>query len=195
MKKLIVAVDGTSGSGKSITFKKIADLVGYQFIDTGLMYRALTWFCLDHKIDYKNPANVINLLDKFDYQVIGDDIFVNQINITSKLQSNEIINAINYITPIKEVREFMVQKQRDMVKTGGYIEIGRDITSVVLPNADLKIYLDSSIETRAQRRFNQNKKNNITGKSYQEIKLDLENRDHIDKTRTTGPLTLVRDAW
>ncbi|AGJ90673.1 (d)CMP kinase [Mycoplasma putrefaciens] len=195
MKKLIVAVDGTSGSGKSITFKKIADLVGYQFIDTGLMYRALTWFCLDQKIDYKNPANVINLLDKFDYQVIGDDIFVNQINITSKLQSNEIINAINYITPIKEVREFMVQKQRDMVKTGGYIEIGRDITSVVLPNADLKIYLDSSIETRAQRRFNQNKKNNITGKSYQEIKLDLENRDHIDKTRTTGPLTLVRDAW
>ncbi|UWD35429.1 (d)CMP kinase [Mycoplasma cottewii] len=195
MKKLIVAVDGTSGSGKSVTFKKIADIVDYQFIDTGLMYRALTWFCLDQKIDHTDPNQVIKLLDKFDYKVDKDDVFVNNINVTNSLQNNEIINIINYITPIKEVREFMVEKQRDMVKNGGYIEIGRDITSVVLPNADLKIYLDSSIESRAQRRYHQNIKNNIIGKTYDEIKSDLEKRDHTDKTRLTGPLVLVDDAW
>ncbi|MDQ0568029.1 (d)CMP kinase [Mycoplasma yeatsii] len=195
MKKLIVAVDGTSGSGKSVTFKKIADIVDYQFIDTGLMYRALTWFCLDQKIDHTDENQVIKLLDKFDYKVDKDDVFVNNVNVTNSLQNNEIINIINYITPIKEVREFMVEKQRDMVKNGGYIEIGRDITSVVLPNADLKIYLDSSIESRAQRRYDQNIKNNIIGKTYDEIKSDLEKRDHTDKTRSTGPLVLVDDAW
>ncbi|SRX64109.1 (d)CMP kinase [Mycoplasma mycoides subsp. capri] len=168
MSKLIVAVDGTSSSGKSVICKKVAEILNYQFVDTGLMYRAFTWYCLFKNIDLKNQNQIISLLDSFNYQIKDDQIFVNDINVTNKLISSDILNVINQITVIKQVRDYMVKAQQQLVKNKGYIVVGRDITSVVLPNADLKIFLDCDLEIRAKRRFEQNIKNHILDKSYKQ---------------------------
>ncbi|ABC01876.1 (d)CMP kinase [Mycoplasma capricolum] len=195
MEKLIIAVDGTSSSGKSVIFKKVARILNYQFVDTGLMYRAFTWYCLSKNIDINNQNQIIKLLDSFDYKISNDQVFVNNTNVTNKLTSSEILNAINKITIIPQIRNYMVKAQQQMVKNKGYILVGRDITSVVLPNADLKIYLDCDIEIRAKRRFEQNVENKILDKSFKQIYQDLIKRDQVDKTRKIGPLVLVSDAW
>ncbi|WP_434335065.1 (d)CMP kinase [Mycoplasma capricolum subsp. capricolum] len=195
MEKLIIAVDGTSSSGKSVIFKKVARILNYQFVDTGLMYRAFTWYCLSKNIDINNQDQIIKLLDSFDYKISNDQVFVNNTNVTNKLTSSEILNTINKITIISQIRNYMVKAQQQMVKNKGYILVGRDITSVVLPNADLKIYLDCDIEIRAKRRFEQNVENKILDKSFKQIYQDLIKRDQVDKTRKIGPLVLVSDAW
>ncbi|WP_434342339.1 (d)CMP kinase [Mycoplasma capricolum] len=195
MEKLIIAVDGTSSSGKSVIFKKVARILNYQFVDTGLMYRAFTWYCLSKNIDINNQDQIIKLLDSFDYKISNDQVFVNNTNVTNKLTSSEILNTINKITIIPQIRNYMVKTQQQMVKNKGYILVGRDITSVVLPNADLKIYLDCDIEIRAKRRFEQNVENKILDKSFKQIYQDLIKRDQVDKTRKIGPLVLVSDAW
>ncbi|WFQ91908.1 Cytidylate kinase [Mycoplasma feriruminatoris] len=195
MEKLIVAVDGTSSSGKSVICKKVAEILNYTFVDTGLMYRAFSWYCLSKNIDFNDQNQIISLLDSFNYQIKDDQIFVNDINVTNKLISSDILNVINKITIISQVRNHMVKAQQQLVKNKGYIVVGRDITSVVLPNADLKIYLDCDLEIRAKRRFEQNIINHILDKSYKQIYNDLYNRDKTDKTRLTGPLVLVDDAW
>ncbi|PTD31473.1 (d)CMP kinase [Mycoplasma leachii] len=195
MEKLIIAVDGTSSSGKSVIFRKVARILNYQFVDTGLMYRAFTWYCLFKNIDINNQDQIIKLLDSFDYKISDEQIFVNNINVTNKLISSEILNVINKITIIPQIRNYMVKAQQQMIKNKGYILVGRDITSVVLPNADLKIYLDCDIEIRAKRRFEQNVENKILGKSFKQIYQDLIKRDQVDKTRKIGPLVLVSDAW
>ncbi|WP_369024667.1 (d)CMP kinase [Mycoplasma capricolum] len=195
MEKLIIAVDGTSSSGKSVIFKKVARILNYQFVDTGLMYRAFTWYCLSKNININNQEQIIKLLDSFDYKISNDQVFVNNTNVTNKLTSSEILNTINKITIIPQIRNYMVKAQQQMVKNKGYILVGRDITSVVLPNADLKIYLDCDIEIRAKRRFEQNVENKILDKSFKQIYQDLIKRDQVDKTRKIGPLVLVSDAW
>ncbi|MCK8461653.1 (d)CMP kinase [Mycoplasma capricolum subsp. capricolum] len=195
MEKLIIAVDGTSSSGKSVIFKKVARILNYQFVDTGLMYRAFTWYCLSKNIDINNQDQIIKLLDSFDYKISNDQVFVNNTNVTNKLTNSEILNTINKITIIPQIRNYMVKAQQQMVKNKGYILVGRDITSVVLPNADLKIYLDCDIEIRAKRRFEQNVENKILDKSFKQIYQDLIKRDQVDKTRKIGPLVLVSDAW
>lgn len=191
-RKIVVAVDGTAGSGKTVTFKKVAEKINYQFIDTGLMYRAFTLLCIKNKIDFCSEKEVLQQLKSFNYEVKNQIPYLNQINVEKRIQENDIVNFINFLTPIKKVREFMVNAQRDMVTGGGFIEIGRDITSVVLPNADLKIYLDSSIKARAERRFNQNQEKNINDKSYEEIYKAIEIRDSKDKENV---LKVVDDAW
>ncbi|ATZ18841.1 cytidylate kinase [Williamsoniiplasma somnilux] len=198
MKKIIIAVDGTAGSGKTITFKKIAEKLNYIFIDTGLMYRAFTIFGVLEKINFQNPNEIKKLIPKFNYEVKGNKIFVNNMDVTSKLQTSEVLENINSITGISEVRNMMVESQRKIAldnKKNGVIMVGRDITSVVLPDADLKIYLDSSIDSRAKRRYNQNLKANIKNMSLQVIKDAIILRDYTDKNREVGPLKLTSDSW
>ncbi|ATZ20730.1 (d)CMP kinase [Mesoplasma coleopterae] len=191
-KKIIVAVDGTAGSGKTATFNAVAKKIGYEFIDTGLMYRAFTLLCIELKIDFTNKEQIIDALNIFDFSVKNSKPHLNGKEVEKRIQENDIVEFINYVTPIPEVRKFMIKAQRAMVTGGGYIEIGRDITTVVLPDADLKIYLDSSVEARAKRRFNQNERLGIKNNNFEEIKNSIINRDEQD---FKNGLKKADDAW
>lgn len=194
-KKLIIAVDGPAGSGKSTTFQVVADRLGYQLIDTGLMYRAFTFFALQKNIDFEQPQALISLIPYFNYQLKKDRIYLNHQDVTEQLSSHEVVEKINKVTKIPEIRAMMVALQRKMaVKNlrSGLIMIGRDITSVVLPNADLKIYLDSSIERRAQRRLEQNHQETHNLKA---LSKEIAQRDFNDQHRTVGPLKRTKDSW
>lgn len=194
-KKLIIAVDGTAGSGKTVTFQKIAEKLNYKFVDTGLMYRAFTLLALKKQINLNNKKEIINLINDFNYEVKKQRVYLNKEDVTEELHSFAVLESINYITVIKEVRQFLKLKQQEIANEGGVIEVGRDITSNVLPDADLKIFLDSAVEERAKRRYLQNKENKIIGKSLEEICKDVAQRDFNDKTRENNPLILVKDAW
>ncbi|ATZ21411.1 (d)CMP kinase [Mesoplasma tabanidae] len=190
--KIVVAVDGTAGSGKTATFATVAKKVGYEFIDTGLMYRAFTLLCIESKVDFLNKEEIIKTLVNFDFSVINGKPYLNGKEVEKRIQENDIVKFINYVTPIPEVRKFMVNAQRAMVTGGGCIEIGRDITTVVLPDADLKIYLDSSVEARAERRFKQNQVLKIKNNNLEEIKNSIINRDEQD---FKNGLRKVENAW
>ncbi|AVN58808.1 cytidylate kinase [Mesoplasma florum] len=191
-RKIVIAVDGTAGSGKTATFNTVAKKIGYEFIDTGLMYRAFTLLCIESEIDFNNKEEIIESLKKFDFSVKNNKPHLNGKEVEKRIQENDIVKFINYVTPIPEVRKFMVEAQRAMVKGGGYIEIGRDITTVVLPNADLKIFLDSSVEARAERRFKQNERLGIKNNNLDEIKNSIINRDEQD---FKNGLRKAEDAW
>lgn len=195
MKNLInIAVDGTAGSGKSSTMYKISKLLNFNFIDTGLMYRAFTKFCVKNNIDFTNIPSIIKLVDEFKFSIKGHKIFVNKVDYTNTLMDSDVTDNINIISVIPEVRKFMVHQQQKMVEKKGNIMIGRDITTVVLPNAELKFYFDSSIKDRANRRFEQNKINNITPNDYDQIFEEIKQRDYNDMTRTIGSLQLASNS-
>lgn len=132
------------------------------------------------------------MIPEFDYEVKNQEVFLKGKNVTNQLQETQIVQVINLVTGLPEIRAVMVEKQHQMAQPG-IIMVGRDITSVVLPQADLKIYLDSSPETRAQRRYQQNLKQGIND-SFETIKQDIIKRDESDKNREHGALVKVKDA-
>ncbi|PPE05263.1 (d)CMP kinase [Williamsoniiplasma lucivorax] len=195
MRKLIIAVDGTAGSGKTETMQQVAQKINYHFIDTGLMYRAFTLLGLKRKINFNNRQEIIALIPDFNYEIRNNLVFLNGENVNDQLQTSDVLKEINKVTVIGEIRAMMVVKQRQISNVPGTIAIGRDITSVVLTNADLKIYLDCSSQIRAVRRYVQNLKNNILDMSVEQIEKMIIERDFNDKNRQDGPLTIVKDAW
>jgi len=193
-RKITVAVDGTAGSGKSFIFDRVAQEIGYELVDTGLMYRAFTYHLFTKKINFNSMAEIIAGLDDFHFDVQQGVVTVNGIDITDKLATNAVLENINKVTIIPAVREYMMVIQRKIGSRPGVIELGRDITSVVLPNADLKIYLDAPLEVRAQRRYQQNQAQGIDD-SYEAVFEKMRLRDETDKTRKIGALVIVPDAW
>jgi len=195
MSKINVAVDGTAGSGKTFIFQKVADQVNYELIDTGLMYRAFTYHVFLNKIDFSNRDAVLESLKTFEIKMKNRSVFLaNNLDVTDKLSTNSVIENINKITIIPEVRNYMVALQRELGNRPGVIEVGRDITSLVLPDADLKIYLDAPVEVRAQRRFDQNKTQGIND-SLEVVLEKIRARDQTDLNREVGPLVQTSDSW
>ncbi len=192
--KINIAIDGPSGSGKSSAGYELAKKLNYQFIDTGLTYRAFTYFCVKRGVDFTNHHQLQVQLAHFKYQVINNQIYVNNIDVTDNLQANIVLDNINKITGIDFIRTKMVCLQRKLVVKKGNVVVGRDITTVVLPDAEVKIYLTASIVARAERRWNQNKKNHITPNSLVKITTKLTERDYVDTTRTVGPLKIASKA-
>ena len=191
----IVAIDGPAGSGKGSITKVIAEKMKLSSIDTGAMYRCVTLNALRKGIDPKDSESVIKTLDEIDIVLDEENqkVFLNGDDVTSEIRSVEVTNNVSYTSAIKEVRLKLVEMQRKIARDKDIIMEGRDITTVVFPNADVKIYLDASVEERAKRRFKQNQENGIEA-TYEEILESIKARDYNDMHKEFGALVRAEDA-
>ncbi|MDA3817211.1 MAG: (d)CMP kinase [Prolixibacteraceae bacterium] len=201
-KKIIVAIDGHSSSGKSTISKQLATSLGYKYIDTGAMYRAVTLYALrkgfiqDKAVNKDKLIQALPKIDiKFRYNPKTEktDTYLNGENIEDEIRALEVSNNVSRVATIKEVRQAMVKKQQKMGKDSGIVMDGRDIGSVVFPEAELKIFLTASTKIRAQRRYDELKAKGLDV-SFDEILENIEERDHIDSTREESPLIKADDA-
>lgn len=196
MKKIIIAIDGPAASGKSSSAKIIAETLGYTYIDTGAMYRAVTLAFLKTKREYVEKE-VIELCDKIKIELFPSDkgqrTFLNGEDVSDAIRTPEVTKWVSPVSAIAEVRQKLVDMQRIMGKKGGIVMDGRDIGTVVFPNAELKIFLIASVATRAMRRFKEHQANG-ENLSIEEIEKDIIRRDEYDSTRETSPLTKAADA-
>lgn len=195
-KRIAVAVDGPAGAGKSSISKVVAKKLGYLYIDTGAMYRAVTWAVLDQQIDPSNETDVAQLLKTLTLRLEPTEntfrVFVNDKEVTDFIRTQSVNANVSQVASLKTVRDYLVAQQRVMAAAGGVILDGRDIASVVLPNAELKIYLTASVEARAKRRWLEVKdKEPVT---LEEIEESVKARDTMDTTRKESPLICVPEA-
>ena len=195
--KIAVAVDGPAGAGKSSISKIVAKKLGYLYIDTGAMYRSVTWAVLHNHIDVNNKKAVEALLPELDLTMEASDdsckVFIAGQDVTDFIRTPQVNNAVSIVASYKGVRQYLVERQRLMAEAGGVILDGRDIGSVVLPNAELKIYLTASVEARAMRRYLE-VKGTVNEQTLEDIKDSVMQRDDMDKNRKESPLIQVEDA-
>lgn len=195
-KSIIIAIDGPAASGKSSVAKKIADILGYLYVDTGAMYRAITFYALEHGIE-NDDDEVINAARKIKldlkYKNGLTSVFIDGIDVTDKIRTPKVNAKVSDISKIKEVRTELVRLQRRFSENTNLIVEGRDTTTVVFPNADLKIYLTAETDERAKRRFLEFKEK---GEDIvlEDVKKSLQNRDTIDSSREVSPLKKADDA-
>ena len=188
-----IVVDGPAGSGKSTVAKIIAKKLNITYLDTGSMYRAFTYYALDNNVDHEDMDGVLALLDSIELVLDKEDVYVNGKDVTKEIRMENIDQNVSNYAAIRPVREKMVQIQREISKGKSVIMDGRDIGSVVLPDAKYKFYLDATPEERAARRYIQNIQR---GKEvpYEDILRDIIRRDEIDTTREVDPLIICDDA-
>tara|TARA_Y100000994_G_C15590965_1_gene400607 strand:+ start:272 stop:928 length:657 start_codon:yes stop_codon:yes gene_type:complete len=192
---MIITIDGPAGVGKTTVGKLTAQKLGIGFLDTGIMYRALTWFLIKNNLQNSTIDRIETDLKtlNFDLDITNIDIttvLINKINVTDVLYSSEVEKYVSKISSFKNVREMMVKKQRDIVKNSSCVVVGRDIGTIVLPNAKSKFYLTASAEERARRRFSQNSEEN----PYSKVLKDLKERDNSDMSRKFSPLKVPQNA-
>ena len=201
-KKITIAIDGFSSCGKSTLAKALANKLDYVFIDTGAMYRAVAYYCLQKGFisnQHLNKEEIVNSLNEIEIHFEKNDltkkldVFLNDLNIENKIRTLEISELVSKIASIKEVRQKLVAEQQKMGIKGGVVMDGRDIGSVVFPSAELKFFVTASPEIRTERRFLELKPTEpeIT---KEEVKKNLVERDHLDSTRAESPLIQVDDA-
>ena len=198
MRKIIIAIDGYSACGKSTTAKEVAKVLGYRYIDTGAMYRAVTLYFLDHHIALTNPREITKALDdiKISFVVSSKGVtetFLNGISVEKKIRKMKISENVSQVSAIKDVRVSMVAQQRKMGKEKGVVMDGRDIGTVVFPSAELKLFLTADILTRAFRRQREllEREDMV---DIDTIVANLNQRDLIDSTRKESPLSKAEDA-
>ena len=196
-KKIAIAIDGPAGAGKSSISKVVANELGYLYIDTGAMYRGVTWAVLDSHVDVKNQKDVESLLPSLDLTLEPTanacKVFIKGQDVTDLIRQQQINENVSTIASYKGVREYLVERQQAMAAVGGVILDGRDIGSVVLPKAELKIYLTASVDARAKRRWLE-VQGTSNEQSLEDIKNNVESRDEMDKNRDESPLVCVEDA-
>lgn len=194
MKKLVVAIDGPAAAGKSTVAKMVAKKIGATYIDTGTMYRAVTYFALSQNIDPKDESAVVSLLPKLKLDIKEDErIFLNGTDVTKQIRSIEVNDNVSYVASYKDIRLALVDIQRKMSESISVVMDGRDIGTYVLPNADIKIFQVASVGTRALRRYKENISKGIQCE-LEDIEIGLKKRDHIDSTRTFAPLKPADDS-
>lgn len=196
MKKIVVAIDGPAGAGKSTIAKMVAEKIGYAYIDTGAMYRSVAWKFLQtgkaFDEDYIGMlANTMIIMFRPEAKV--NRVFVDDVEVTDVIRSAEVTALVSKVAAIGAVREAMVDQQRRMGETGGVLMDGRDIGTVVFPNAQLKIFLTATVEERAMRRYKE-----LVAKGEQvdleQLKADIASRDKQDSERAISPLRQAEDA-
>jgi cytidylate kinase len=201
-RKITIAIDGFSSCGKSTLAKALAFELGYVFVDTGAMYRAVTLFCFRKGFVSKESVNQNAIIDHLNQieihfernkETLKLEIFLNKEVVEREIRSLEISSLVSKVASIKEVRQKLVVEQKKMGEKGGVVMDGRDIGSVVFPNAELKLFVTASPEIRTERRFKEllSTEPNIT---REEIRQNLEERDYLDSTRKESPLIQTEDA-
>lgn len=194
MKKISIAIDGPAAAGKSTIAKLIAKNLGYTYIDTGAMYRCVAYYAFKNHIAFDDEEGVCDLLDDIDIDMCPDGtIHLNKEDVTSLIRENEVSMGASVVSRYAPVRTFLVKKQREMAAGGGVILDGRDIGTVVLKDAELKIYQIASIECRALRRHKENIQRGIES-DLEAIQKEIAMRDEQDMNRTHSPLKKAEDA-
>lgn len=194
MKKISIAIDGPSAAGKSTIAKQLAKILGYTYIDTGAMYRCVAYYMIQKGIDLNDEAAIEHYLNDVEIELMPDNtVLLNQQMVTDKIRSDEVSKGASKVAAYGAVRHHLVALQRKMAENGGAILDGRDIGSVVLPDAKLKIYQIASVETRAMRRYKENLERGIQS-DLEQIKADIEQRDYNDSHRAISPLVKAKDA-
>ena len=198
--KITIAIDGYSACGKSTLAKALAKALDYSFIDSGAMYRGAALFFYrqghvsEEMMDIEAIERAIPNLDlSFKIQNTKNCLYLNNENIEDEIRQAYVVNIVSKVATIKKVRTALVKQQQRMGENGGIVMDGRDIGSVVFPNAQLKIFVTASPEIRAQRRYTELRQKGIP-QSLEEVQLNLTKRDHIDSTREESPLVQVQDA-
>ncbi|MFD2202349.1 (d)CMP kinase [Shivajiella indica] len=199
MQKIVIAIDGFSGCGKSSTAKALAKILGYTYIDSGAMYRAATLHFLNHKVNLENKEDVASSLEtlkisfEFNPETGKQETFLNGQNVENEIRSLRVSDHVSEVSKIKEVREELVSQQQDLGKNKGVVMDGRDIGTVVFPDAELKVFMTADLTIRAKRRLKelQEKGQQVT---LDEIVRNLAERDEMDSTRKESPLLMAKDA-
>lgn len=198
-KRIIIAIDGHSSCGKSTLAKQVASLLGYAYVDSGAMYRAVTLFAIESNVeiekvvDWKTVMKDINISFMNDPETQENTTYLNGFNVESKIRDLAVSEKVSQVAAIPEVRHALVEQQRAFAKQGGIVMDGRDIGSNVFPDAELKIFMTASVEIRAERRHKELLEKGLDV-SFEEVQQNLEMRDQIDSGRDTNPLIQTEDA-
>jgi len=194
---ITIAIDGPASSGKSTVAKKIARNLGLIYIDTGAMYRSLTLKALQKNADIDNETELFRLLKETTIHFQKKDnnqlVYLDNEDVTKLIRDTEVTNAVSKVSAHEKVRTEMVHRQRMMANEKSVVMDGRDIGTVVLPNATVKVFLDASVEERAKRRHNENSKKGFES-DYNTLVKEIEQRDFYDSNRETSPLKKAKDA-
>lgn len=202
MRKLIIAIDGFSACGKSTFAKAIARRLGYAYIDTGAMYRAVTLYALqkgiidEERVDIPTLAaalDEIHITFQWNAETQKNETFLNGVSVEEEIRQGAVSEKVSEISAIKEVRRKLVSMQQEMGKNKAIVMDGRDIGTGVFPNADIKIFMTASVEVRTQRRYDELLQKGMPA-DWEKVKQNLLKRDHIDQTRTENPLRQALDA-
>ncbi len=202
MKKITIAIDGFSSCGKSTMAKDLAKEIGYIYIDTGAMYRAVTLYCIENgwindqtinTIELEQHIDDIRISFRIDPATGRPDTYLNEVNVENKIRSMEVSSKVSPVSALAFVREKMVHQQQAMGQQKGIVMDGRDIGTTVFPDAELKIFVTASAEIRAQRRFDELKAKGQEA-SFEDILINVEQRDFMDQNREISPLRKAEDA-
>ncbi|MDD3375731.1 MAG: (d)CMP kinase [Candidatus Omnitrophica bacterium] len=194
MTKIAVAIDGPAAAGKSTVAKKVAEIKGFTYIDTGAMYRAFTWYCLEKGIDCQDEKACVSLIPEIHIDLKPNHIVLcNGQDVSREIREPRVSSQVSYIASYKDIRLALVDSQRKMAEKDSVIMDGRDIGTYVLPNAEVKIFQIASVETRAVRRYEENLGKGIIC-TLDEIDTDVRKRDYIDSHREFAPLKAAPDA-
>lgn len=198
MKQIQIAIDGPASSGKSTVAKIIAKDLGYTYLDTGAMYRVATYQALQHQLTAADTEDIIRLLDDYSVSFGRSEsgqqlVFVGDVDVTHPIRENDVTNNVSWVSAIPEVREKLVSLQQQIASQGGIVMDGRDIGTVVLPDAELKIFLVASVDERAERRYKENLERGISA-DLEVLKKEIADRDYKDSHRSVSPLRPADDS-
>lgn len=197
MKYYVIAIDGPAGTGKSTISRMVANRIGFAFVKTGEMYRAITYKMIKENINLNDTDQINDMLDNIDlsfkYEHEKQISILEGEDITSYLDSTEVNNIVSQVSSIKQVREKVLEYELKSAENNNIVMEGRDIGTAIFPNADVKIFLTASVEERAKRRYKQNLAKGIKS-SYEEIKENIEFRDENDRMKEIGALKMAEDA-
>lgn len=194
---LNIAIDGPASSGKSTIAKLLADDYQLVYVDTGAMYRTLAYLALKHEVPVDNESELLKLLNNvtitFERKENGQLVYADAEDVTEAIRQNDVTNNVSVVSSFGKVREELVQRQQKIAENSGVVMDGRDIGTVVLPDADVKIFLVASVEERAERRYLENKEKGIES-DFERLKQEIIARDEYDSNREVSPLKQAEDA-